>query len=397
MSEAGISFPHPHLSLPFAGLGVMLVVVVGIGWKCTPQGHEPCHLLFNLGNHSRNASPRRTPRSHHRHRNHWHGGRCCSTLQGRQLIIDQCDVSVFSLLSKAVDLESFKPYLWLLCCFFQPKSFELLGSPVIIRAVLRVQSRFKACFNLSVQVNVMSPDYLSPQVCCTQSSDIVDLPPPITPPSRSMNNKWHSKMNLLRTVTITACPAPHPLLTDLVQALCGLVLRSLFPHSRTPDPRLIARISVMPLNTAGQLFPGRSKPGPAPALRELQARKPALRDLQAPQPALRELLAWEPALGELQVQAPALGELQVQEPALGELQALEPALGELQALEPALEELQAPEPAPGELQAPEPVLGERQDLVPAQELLQLIKFRFKWMKGDGLRSLLGHKRSSRAL
>ena len=56
----------------------MLVVVVGVGWKCTPHGHEPCHLLFNLGDHSvstaGSASPRRHLRHHHRDRNHWHGG-----------------------------------------------------------------------------------------------------------------------------------------------------------------------------------------------------------------------------------------------------------------------------------------------------------------------------------
>ena len=27
----------------------MLVIVVGVGWRCTPTGHEPCHLLFSLG------------------------------------------------------------------------------------------------------------------------------------------------------------------------------------------------------------------------------------------------------------------------------------------------------------------------------------------------------------
>jgi len=30
------------------GLGIMLVVVISIGWRCTPAGHEPCHLLFNF-------------------------------------------------------------------------------------------------------------------------------------------------------------------------------------------------------------------------------------------------------------------------------------------------------------------------------------------------------------
>ena len=54
----------------------MLVVVVGVGWRCTPHGHEPCHLLFNLGEHS-SRTPSRTHRSHHPHRdrNGWYGGR----------------------------------------------------------------------------------------------------------------------------------------------------------------------------------------------------------------------------------------------------------------------------------------------------------------------------------
>jgi len=31
-----------------AGLGLMLLVVIIVGWRCTPAGHEPCHLLFNF-------------------------------------------------------------------------------------------------------------------------------------------------------------------------------------------------------------------------------------------------------------------------------------------------------------------------------------------------------------
>lgn len=34
--------------LLFEGLGILLVVVISIGWRCTPAGHEPCHLLFNF-------------------------------------------------------------------------------------------------------------------------------------------------------------------------------------------------------------------------------------------------------------------------------------------------------------------------------------------------------------
>lgn len=45
-----------------AGLGVMLVVVVGVGWRCTPAGHEPCHLLFSLGEHEARESRSRQRR-----------------------------------------------------------------------------------------------------------------------------------------------------------------------------------------------------------------------------------------------------------------------------------------------------------------------------------------------
>ena len=62
-------------SLLFAGLGVMLVVVVGIGWRCTPIGHEPCHLLFNLGEHSLYEYGRRHRNGRRpRDRNQWFGG-----------------------------------------------------------------------------------------------------------------------------------------------------------------------------------------------------------------------------------------------------------------------------------------------------------------------------------
>ncbi|CAH1794541.1 unnamed protein product, partial [Owenia fusiformis] len=68
---AGSSFLT--LSLMFIGLGVMLVIVVGVGWKCTPLGHEPCHLLFNLGEHStRDIAIERI--RHPRDRNQWYAG-----------------------------------------------------------------------------------------------------------------------------------------------------------------------------------------------------------------------------------------------------------------------------------------------------------------------------------
>ena len=60
--------------LVLAGLGVMLVVVVGVGWKCTPHGHEPCHLLFNLGAHSGSSQTGARSGRRRRDRLDWHGG-----------------------------------------------------------------------------------------------------------------------------------------------------------------------------------------------------------------------------------------------------------------------------------------------------------------------------------
>ena len=57
-----------------SGLGVLLVVVVGVGWKCTPRGHEPLHALFGLGDFRQRRSGRRH-RSHHRREGRWHGGK----------------------------------------------------------------------------------------------------------------------------------------------------------------------------------------------------------------------------------------------------------------------------------------------------------------------------------
>ncbi|KAK3575846.1 hypothetical protein CHS0354_008028 [Potamilus streckersoni] len=70
LHAAGNSFLF--LAIMFIGLGVLLVVVVGVGWKCTPRGHEPLHALFGIGEFRR--------RQHSRHRGHrgrngqWHGG-----------------------------------------------------------------------------------------------------------------------------------------------------------------------------------------------------------------------------------------------------------------------------------------------------------------------------------
>ncbi|KAJ8318177.1 hypothetical protein KUTeg_003268 [Tegillarca granosa] len=65
------------LAIMFIGLGVLLVVVVAVGWKCTPRGHEPLHALFSLGDFRRQRGTRRQHRQHGGHRSregHWYGG-----------------------------------------------------------------------------------------------------------------------------------------------------------------------------------------------------------------------------------------------------------------------------------------------------------------------------------
>jgi len=56
-------------------LGLLLLVVALIGWRCTPTDNEPCHLLFGLGSYSM-VQQRQFVRGHHRRANrfHWIGG-----------------------------------------------------------------------------------------------------------------------------------------------------------------------------------------------------------------------------------------------------------------------------------------------------------------------------------
>ncbi|XP_052773766.1 uncharacterized protein LOC128212371 [Mya arenaria] len=69
LHAAGNSFLF--LAIMFIGLGVLLVVVVGVGWKCTPRGHEPLHALFSIGEfRNRRSSRRRGERRNRR----WHEG-----------------------------------------------------------------------------------------------------------------------------------------------------------------------------------------------------------------------------------------------------------------------------------------------------------------------------------
>ena len=55
----------------FVGLGLILLAMVLVGWKCTPADHEPCHMLFGLGAYS--TISRRGRRR--RERLYWLGGR----------------------------------------------------------------------------------------------------------------------------------------------------------------------------------------------------------------------------------------------------------------------------------------------------------------------------------
>lgn len=50
------------LSLMFIGLGILLVIIVGFGWRCSTHREEPCHALFGLGDYA-------TPGSHRRRMN----------------------------------------------------------------------------------------------------------------------------------------------------------------------------------------------------------------------------------------------------------------------------------------------------------------------------------------
>lgn len=73
LHAAGNSFLF--LAIMFIGLGVLLVVVVAVGWKCTPRGHEPLHALFGLGAfRGRRSRRRRRRHGHTREGERWYGG-----------------------------------------------------------------------------------------------------------------------------------------------------------------------------------------------------------------------------------------------------------------------------------------------------------------------------------
>ncbi|CAD5118611.1 DgyrCDS7294 [Dimorphilus gyrociliatus] len=47
------------LSLMFIGLGILLVIIVGFGWRCSTNREEPCHALFGLGDYATPGGRRR--------------------------------------------------------------------------------------------------------------------------------------------------------------------------------------------------------------------------------------------------------------------------------------------------------------------------------------------------
>jgi len=61
-------------------VGVLLMIVVGLVWRCIRPGYEPCHSLINLTQ----ATPPQSDSTTHRLRRaaqqrdsaHWHGGAC---------------------------------------------------------------------------------------------------------------------------------------------------------------------------------------------------------------------------------------------------------------------------------------------------------------------------------
>lgn len=73
-------------ALVFIGLGVVLVAVVVVAWKCTPPGSEPIHAILNIGDSRNNRRDRRhRDRRPHRQRNsEWHGGMMYPEFQYRR-------------------------------------------------------------------------------------------------------------------------------------------------------------------------------------------------------------------------------------------------------------------------------------------------------------------------
>ncbi|KAL5018341.1 hypothetical protein ScPMuIL_004063 [Solemya velum] len=82
LHAAGSSFLF--LAIMFIGLGVLLVIVVAVGWKCTPRGHEPLHALFGLGNFRRRSGQRRHHRRRRNRSGNWHGGVLYNEFQHRR-------------------------------------------------------------------------------------------------------------------------------------------------------------------------------------------------------------------------------------------------------------------------------------------------------------------------
>ena len=99
----------------------MLVIVVGVGWKCTPRGHEPCHLLFNLGDHStawNDIHLEPATRSRSNPRNQWVGGELQISCFSHLCYV--CARMESKLLGKIAEIfqskhQTFVSYKWMLC------------------------------------------------------------------------------------------------------------------------------------------------------------------------------------------------------------------------------------------------------------------------------------------
>ena len=65
----------------------MLVVVVAVGWKCTPRGHEPLHAVFGLGDFRHRRRRTRRRRGQQREGERWYGGRLTNQIDDKLKLI----------------------------------------------------------------------------------------------------------------------------------------------------------------------------------------------------------------------------------------------------------------------------------------------------------------------
>ena len=66
-------------------MGLVILLIVFLAWKCIPRGHEPCHAFVGLGDYGPTEAELvaagwledRGDRDRGRRR-HWRGGNACS-------------------------------------------------------------------------------------------------------------------------------------------------------------------------------------------------------------------------------------------------------------------------------------------------------------------------------